>query len=56
MNDNSNFIYRLLKSMRAHIQAKIILMKVNNRICSTHKLDLILSDPSHSWCRKGVNQ
>lgn len=56
MNNNSNLIHRLLKSLTTYIQVKIMLIKVINRICSTHNLYLTMSDPAQGWCRKGVNQ
>lgn len=56
MNNNSNLIHRLLKSLTRHIQVKIMLIKVINRICSTHNLYLTMRDPAQGWCRKGVNQ
>ena len=56
MNNNSNLIHRLLKSLTRHIQVKIILIKVINRICSTYNLYLTMRDPAQDWCPKGVNQ
>ena len=56
MNNNSNLIHRLLKSLTTHIPVKIMLIKVINRIRSTHNLYLTMSDPAQGWCRKGVNQ
>lgn len=56
MNNNSNLIHRLLKSLTTHIQVKIMLIKVINRICSTYNLYLTMSNPAQGWCRKGVNQ
>lgn len=56
MNNNSNLIHRLLKSLIRHIQVKIMLIKVINRICSIHNLYLTMRDLAQSWCGKGVNQ
>lgn len=55
MNNNSNLIHRLFKSLRTHIQVKIILIKITSRICSTI-LYSIMSDSAQAWCRRGVNQ
>ena len=52
MNNNSNLIHRLLKSLRTHIQVKNILIKVINRIRSTHNLYLTMIDPSQSGAER----
>jgi hypothetical protein len=56
MNNNSNLIHRLFKSLRTHIQVKIILIKITSRICSTNILYSIVSNSAQAWCRRGVNQ
>ncbi len=56
MNNNSNLIHRLFKSLRTHIQGKIILIKITSRICSPNILYRIMSDSAQDWCRRGVNQ
>ena len=56
MNNNKNLRQRLLKSLRAYIQVKIMLINVNSPTCSTNDHYLTISDPPQVRWRKGVNQ
>jgi len=57
VNNNSNLIHRLLKSLKVqHIQVKIMLIKAINRICSIHDHYLTTSDTHQDRYRKGVNR
>jgi hypothetical protein len=52
MNNNNNLIYRLLKSLIAHIQVKIIFIKLIYQICSTHDHYLTRSDLPQDECQR----
>jgi hypothetical protein len=52
MNNNNNLIYRLLKSLRAHIQVKIIFIKLIYQICSTNDHYLTRSNLPQGECQR----
>ena len=55
MNNDSNHIHKLLKSLKRHIQVNDMLINLNSRICLPIII-FLLCGILPGWCRKGVNQ